>query len=82
MLGEPELERMLHVPEREFGYWSIIRAPLAAPGFDKRRSSVPLQAEMLSEIDLSHAVIINDFIRFSVGEDAAIVNDVRTITNA
>src|SRR4051812_34059191 len=44
--------------------------------------SADLQPKMLSEINLSHVVIINDFIRLSVGEHAAVVNDVGAVADA
>ena len=41
-----------------------------------------LQSEILSEIDLSHALIINDFLWLAEGENRTLVDDVRTIADA
>src|SRR5689334_12448370 len=41
-----------------------------------------LEAEMLSQIDLSYAFIINDFLGLAVGQHGAVVDDVSAVADA
>src|SRR6478752_4156642 len=77
---------MLHGPD-----WSWRRDGLECMNFKEksRRRGGPgtgcsgvLQPEMLSEVDLSHAVIINDFVGLTVGEHAAVVDNICAVANA
>jgi hypothetical protein len=40
------------------------------------------EAEMLSQIDFPHALIINDFVGFAAGEHAAVIDDVGAVADA
>src|SRR5688572_33420970 len=82
MLGQPELERMLHDSENSVAVSGTWQRNDAARGQAARCLPFALQAEMLSKVDFSDAFIINDFVGFAVGKHAAVVDDVGAVADA
>src|SRR5688572_1641806 len=54
----------------------------APPRARKLSVGVALEAEVLAQIDLSYAFIINDLLRLAVGEHAAVIDDVGAVADA